>query len=227
MDCWHFLFVDINLWCLDTKDPLHQQSDLAATFGGRPHKQTWFSVRHVKLQRFRRRRQHALHLAWRRLWQENAVADQATLALGRLQTRSLKNGDLDACPHQWQQLLRPSLQILQRRRAATDPKIIGERITWHQQRGRHQCLLAGSTNCLRSGGVANPGSFVKQQLLFWQKWMSDSRRMQFCFTGICRHDVFPTFTIPVNTQQITHPCLRTFGHGVIWRSQIFIVRITE
>ena len=48
--CCHLLFVDVYFWCLDTKFPLCQQSDLAATFGGRPHKQARFPVRLTKAQ---------------------------------------------------------------------------------------------------------------------------------------------------------------------------------
>ena len=42
--------IDVYFWCLDTKYPLCQQSDLAATFGGRPHKQARFPVRLTKAQ---------------------------------------------------------------------------------------------------------------------------------------------------------------------------------
>ena len=48
--CLHLLFVDLNVWCLDTKNPFRQQSDLSSTFGRRPDEQARFPIRHLKLQ---------------------------------------------------------------------------------------------------------------------------------------------------------------------------------
>ena len=48
--CLHLLFVDLNVWCLDTKNPFRQQSALSSTFGRRPDEQARFPIRHLKLQ---------------------------------------------------------------------------------------------------------------------------------------------------------------------------------
>ena len=60
MHCLHLLFIDLHVRFRDTKNPFCQQCDVVPTFGRRSHKQTWFSIRHLKLQDFGYR-SHAFH----------------------------------------------------------------------------------------------------------------------------------------------------------------------